>query len=395
MTKEEYENYNGLLYCKTCNRFVPKKHINHKRVFKDGTISKCNVDFWIERHNGIPKINGFTDLEIKEYLYEILYEDPCILNNLCDKINKTLDEIIRLHKSLNIKGKHVLVKSNCKNCGKEIFDFPSVYSKNKNFYCSYECYLEDKPNTILKGNQNQFYNRVTTSCTNCGKEIYVIPYNYNKQNHFGDNHNFCSQECYWDYRSKYYIGEKSVGYQRDFTEEQRNKRKKYLLDSLYKDDRLDTSIQIKVNKILDKNKIKYQREQIFDYYAVDNYLVDNNGVIEVMGDYWHSNPLRYNQDKYLINETQRKQLHRDKIKYSYIHNHYNINILYLWETDINTNIDLCENLILKYINNNCNLENYHSFNWSNSNNLMVKDNIIIPYQDMPVNQYRHLIKQIS
>ena len=113
-----------------------------------------------------------------------------------------------------------------------------------------------------------------------------------------------------------------------------------------------------------------------------------------MGDYWHTNPLKYNGKKYYINETQQKQLHRDKIKYSYIINHYSIPILYLWETDINRNPELCINLIKEYIHNNKIINNYHSFNWQlNDGNMSIINNIIIPYQDMSVNEYRHLIKK--
>ena len=119
-----------------------------------------------------------------------------------------------------------------------------------------------------------------------------------------------------------------------------------------------------------------------------------NGIIEVMGDYWHTSPLKYNKDKYLINEMQQKQLHRDKIKYSYIMNHYKIPILYLWETDINNNPNLCTKLIDKYIQNGKILENYHSFNWQLENdNLSIKEDIITPYQNMSVDEYRHLIKK--
>lgn len=77
-----------------------------------------------------------------------------------------------------------------------------------------------------------------------------------------------------------------------------------------------------------------------------------------------------------------------------ITNHYSIPILYLWETDINQNPNLCIALIKYYIENDCNLPNYHSFNWKvENNNLSQKKELIVPYQDIPVNKYRHLIKK--
>ena len=69
-----------------------------------------------------------------------------------------------------------------------------------------------------------------------------------------------------------------------------------------------------------------------------------------------------------------------EIKYSYIKNHFDIDILYLWESDINKNPDLCDKLIRFYINNNGIIPNYHSFNWELINNeLCLKDKFTIPY----------------
>lgn len=222
----------------------------------------------------------------------------------------------------------------------------------------------------------------------------IIPYDYNKVNSKGDNHNFCSQECYWEFRKKYYVGENGAMYNYKFSDEQKEHSRTKLLERLKNDNRLETGIQLKINSMLDILNIKYEREKVFDYYAVDNYLPTYNGIIEVMGDYWHVSPLRYNEEKYFMNEMQQKQLHRDKIKYSYIINHYKIPILYLWETDINNNPNLCIKLIDKYIQNGKILENYHSFNWQLENDtLSIKEDIIIPYQNISVNEYRHLIKK--
>lgn len=50
-----------------------------------------------------------------------------------------------------------------------------------------------------------------------------------------------------------------------------------------------------------------------------------------MGDYWHSSPLRYGKNKYLMNEIQYKTIRHDKQKHTYILNHLNVEILYLWK----------------------------------------------------------------
>ncbi len=69
-------------------------------------------------------------------------------------------------------------------------------------------------------------------------------------------------------------------------------------------------------------------------------------------------------------------------------------LIYLWEKDINEFPDLCEALILKYIKNNGFLENYHSFNWNyKEGSLFLGKELLIPYQDMEISEYRHLIKK--
>ena len=82
MTKEEFENYEGMLHCTKCNHDVPKIHIEHKRVYKNGNISHCNVCDWIDRINGVPQIDGFTKEEIIKTLYFFIYEQSQYINDL-------------------------------------------------------------------------------------------------------------------------------------------------------------------------------------------------------------------------------------------------------------------------------------------------------------------------
>ena len=393
MTKEEFDNYNGLLHCRTCGHDVPKIHTAHQKVHKNGDVTRCNVCEWIKRHNGIPSIPGFSKDEILIALYFLLYEKSIYMNDLANELERTLDDTIDLFQALKIGNKKCLVKTVCECCGEETIKTPNVYKLNQNSYCSLECYWKDKTNKMDHDEDSQFYNRIMTNCTNCGKEIKIIPYNYNKTNSFGDNHNFCCQECYWEYRKKYYVGEKSAMSNYQYTEEQLEKIRNNILKNSRSSKRFDSKIQLSINDILEKNKINYEREYVVKYYAIDNYLTDYNLMIEVMGDYWHVSPLKYNENKYLINKTQQNGLLHDKQKHTYIKTHNDIEILYLWENDINNNIELCEKLILKYIHNNGKLENYHSFNWElKDGNLFLCNQIIIPYQDMKSDDYKHLLK---
>ena len=82
----------------------------------------------------------------------------------------------------------------------------------------------------------------------------------------------------------------------------------------------------------------------------------------------------------MIGVIQLKDTVRDKRKNTYIKKYYNINILYLWESDILNNQQLCKSLILYYIKNNGLLSDYNSFNYSLiDNKVTLKSNIINPY----------------
>ena len=61
--------------------------------------------------------------------------------------------------------------------------------------------------------------------------------------------------------------------------------------------------------------------------------------------------------------------------------YYNIEILYLWESDILNNLSLCKALIAEYISNNGVLKDYNSFNYQldTLTNKLVKNKNINPY----------------
>lgn len=395
MTKEQFEKYDkDTVYCECCNRTLDVKCFSYHRIHLDGTAFRCKSCDWIFRHNGLPLVDGFTEEQVKYALEFILFEKSLYINDLADELKLSIYETIRLINGVKVGNKKYMLKSNCSYCGKEIEKFVSVYLKNKHMFCSHDCYWKYKEEVEPKGNEHPSYNRITTNCTNCGKEIKITPFDYNKTNQYGDNHNFCSQQCYWDYRRKYYIGEKSNRIGSIVTEEQKEKMMMGLAQWCKDDKRLNSSIQLKVNSILDKNNIEYEREYLVKYYSIDNYLTDLNLMIEVMGDYWHGSPLKYNSHTTNLNKTQKKDIQYDKQKHTYVKKYREIEILYLWEKDVNENMELCERLILEYIKNNGILENYHSFNYHvDDGKLKLNDEIIVPYQDMKSDMYFDLLKE--
>lgn len=318
--------------------------------------------------------------EIDVILDNVLHRRIEAINDLIPLLNnKTLDDLITLLQGdLRIGNAPQLVRMNCFTCGKPVLR-TLQHSHDERVYCNFECRDKYKTN-YMSGENSKFYNRIHTVCTNCGKQIDVIPANYNKTNEFGDNNNFCSYECYWEYRSKYYIGEKHPQYGVEKTEEQKEKSRKILLDNIHtgKIPQTMTKPHVKINQLLNSHNILFENEYICKYYSIDIYVPEYELMIEIMGDYWHANPNKYSYNE--LNKTQLVDIKQDKSKHTYIKKYYQKEILYLWEYDVNRNIDLCWNLIDLYAQNNGKLNNYHSFNYRMDNNtILLRDEIVMPY----------------
>lgn len=236
-----------------------------------------------------------------------------------------------------------------------------VAKRSTQRFCSYKC--QNQWQTTLIGENNSKYKRKKINCDFCGKEYSVRNYIVHNQ-----RHHFCSVKC----RQAWY----STIFSQSNTWRQASQER--ALKILETHQRItNTRPQVIVNEILDELNVSYINEQIYDYYAVDNYLPKYNLIIEVMGDFWHCNPIKYPKDKYDIHN---KNIGRDKAKHNYIHSKYNIEILYLWENDIYNHPDVCKNLIIKYITNNGHIPNYHSFNYTFKDGVIeLNKNLILPY----------------
>lgn len=206
-------------------------------------------------------------------------------------------------------------------------------------------------------------------CENCGKRYLIGKYKLED-----GRHHFCSAECRRDWYS-------NVWSQSDEWKEESRKRAVRILNSNAIS--TQTKPQIAVNSILDNLSVAYRNEEPFVYYSIDNYLTEYKLAIEVMGDYWHSSPLKYPEK---INDKQKHIISRDKAKHAYIKNHHGIEILYLWESDILKRPDLCTALISLYISNKGRLDNYHSFNYNTDDcgEIILNPDIIYPYQERQI-----------
>lgn len=260
----------------------------------------------------------------------------------------------------------------CQICGKE-FECSKISTQR---FCSNKCNSEWQKTIV--GENNPAFKSVKIPCTYCGKDHYVKPYKLNIQEYF-----FCNEKCRQDWYANVYSQ----------TDEWREKKREEAIKILESGaiSKTQSKPQQIVDSILEKNNISFEREKSVKYYCIDNYLVESKLMIEVMGDYWHSNPLKFSNK---INQIQYDRIPKDKAKHTYVKNKYNVEILYLWESDIYGNQNLCEKLILEYIKRNGKLYNYHSFNYCLNENgdVCIKDNLIISYQDKNINEYKQLLK---
>jgi hypothetical protein len=305
-----------------------------------------------------------------------------------------------------------LIELKCDNCNKVIYR--SQRRKNRHCFCSKECELEFK--------HNQFY--ITKTCPIC-----KVPFETRKK----EQKTYCSLKCQIQWQREFpRIGENHPSYDKTInhtlvcewckipyeagayqvkngrrfcslkckrewyakvwsqTEEWKQNRREWavdLMENTFMDNPM-TSPQIIVNNILNDLNINFINEKGYKNVSVDNYLIDNNLIIEVMGTYWHCDHRKYKTIPY---DRQVTRIKMDKIKHSYIKNIEGIEILYLWEKDLLENYDICKELIIKYINSNGKLNNYHSFNYQIINNNINLTRYEEPYMDWDIEDLNKII----
>lgn len=246
----------------------------------------------------------------------------------------------------------------CKICGSVMH----VAKRSKQRFCSNGCQAEWQK--VQVGELNPRFNRVSVTCTWCGKEILEFPC---KVRDF--EHHFCDEKC----RRAWYAHIWSQ--QDEWKKESRLRAVDVLASGVISFTK--SAPQVAVNAMLDKMDVGYINEYDCKYFAMDNYLTQSGLMIEVMGDFWHTNPIVYQRARY---EKQIDRIKSDRAKQTYVLNQYGVRILYLWEKDIKEHPDVCKSLIKSYIDNKGQLENYHSFNYHiEGEDLMINDDLIVPF----------------
>lgn len=270
------------------------------------------------------------------------------------------------------KSKEARENRKCEICGEEFITF----KKSNQRFCSNKC--NSLWQTTIIGEDNPNYKRISMNCSWCNKEIKVSKYKLKI-----NKYHFCNIKCSRDWYANIYSQTD------EWKEISRERAVKLLVDNENNKSKRETKPQKIINTILEELNISYQREYLVEYYAIDNYLNKSGLMIEVNGDYWHCNPIKFSTK---INKMQMKTIRSDKAKHTYILKYYRINILYLWENDIVFNKELCKKLIQKYISNNGMLKNYNSFNYELKNGeIELKQNIILSYQEQEFINYENLL----
>lgn len=234
----------------------------------------------------------------------------------------------------------------CKICYKE--------TKNK-VYCSINCQHN--------GYKELKVSRVECSCLYCNITFETL------QNKVDNGKKYCSRDCKDKHQKELYLKEGNPVYGNNHTDEWKGKasirvkelwntdefrdkvtagQEKFFEDNGFwmgTDDtsnnkRINSNLErygVKLGKLLLDNNIKFETQ--YDVYyeetkfkTYDFYLIDFNLLIEADGDYWHVNPVKYNQNN-ILTETQEKNIENDKFKNKLAKdNRYNL--IRFWESDI-------------------------------------------------------------
>jgi DNA mismatch endonuclease Vsr len=140
------------------------------------------------------------------------------------------------------------------------------------------------------------------------------------------------------------------GIGRIHSQQTKDKMSESAIENIIKTDQNHTSkLEKTFANILDLLDIKYKTffyaKDIKAFY--DFYIPEYNTIIEVDGDFWHCNPIKFPEPQY---ESQKKNLIRDKEKNEWaINNGYKI--IRIWENDINNNIQQVKQILSETLKN--------------------------------------------
>jgi len=226
--------------------------------------------------------------------------------------------------------KCVMIKLNCKICGKEFFVYPSEISNTekrgwKKLYCSNNCRVKDPENNIrLKMMNNaKKVERIKVFCKNCGKEIYrknsIIKRNKNQ---------YCSILCH----------QNSIEMKNQLIH----------MNNIQNKNKLPNKLEKTGKSLLDNLNINYEEQYLINgKICVDVYIKKYNLIIQWWGDYWHGHPTKIKNN--IPDKRQKKRMILDISQEKYLKK-CGYNLLCFWEYEVYKTPDLIITKIINIIN---------------------------------------------
>jgi very-short-patch-repair endonuclease len=256
----------------------------------------------------------------------------------------------------------------CEWCGKLVTRKLSLYQKSEHHFCSIKC--------VGLWNGERTNTHVTKKCVICGKE-------YSVKRNEAEKSVTCSTECQGKWQSQYRVGENSSNWRgggltltclecgKEFTGSRYNTRilktakfcsqkckriywtKHVMVRDSFKKAKLkgtlkmlsnkkpnnpkETTLEKNIRLFLESHNIKHDCQHIINNkFCVDFYLKRQNIIIEALGDYWHGNPIKYNDSN--MSDIQRKNKNKDKARFAYL-NKCGYKVFGIWENDVNADIE--------------------------------------------------------
>jgi G:T-mismatch repair DNA endonuclease (very short patch repair protein) len=221
------------------------------------------------------------------------------------------------------KTKNSLMALKCEHCGEIFFKakgYVTFWGEIK--YYSEECRLLSRPQKVNK------------KCIMCNKDYLV-------SNNRKNISICCSKYCLHKWLSEVYTKSPEV----------KNKLRERGIRSQLNQKPSFTLPEKIVFEYLTNNKIDFIFQySVGDILLVDFFLPEYNCCLEVYGDYWHSNPIKYGEDKKQLNDVQKRIKQKDIRRYKVLTNNYGFYFYSLWETDIKNNLEISMNKFFEYIN---------------------------------------------
>ncbi|HCL4447348.1 TPA: hypothetical protein N2D16_002954, partial [Clostridium botulinum] len=287
LTSARFLSYSTHYCSKKCsNDFKKGKNVN--KVIGKSKCLYCNTTFNV--YTNVPNQKFCCkECNSKYYIANNMNKEKTICSNCGKTILKTRKQIkeyknvfCSLDCELDYKYKESHELKECEICGKS---FETTLSSRQRF-CSTKCQSIWQSETFV-GEKSPTYNHKysiedrTYICEWCGKKQIIGIY---KIKH---GRKFCSSEC----RRQWYANVWSQT--EEWKDISRKRAVKILENGLVSN--TNSGCQIKINNLLDNLNLRYINEKGFKYYSTDNYLIDYNLIIEVMGTYWHCDIRKYNE----------------------------------------------------------------------------------------------------